>query len=674
MQQIRGRATTPALLCIALLGTFFSVCICGQTPPDTYVDEAVVRGLDFQFLNASPGNGQGFAAVDLDQDGDADLVLTGVADLVQFLENDGNGYFTNRTDVVNPPLIANAGAIAAGDPDGDGDLDILIMSWTDNDRLLRNDGDFQFTDISLQAGLDFRGKSVGGAFGDLNGDGWVDLLIVTGSTGSSLSSDHLFFNDGQGNFLPSSQFAAFSLEEPGMQGMLQDFDLDGDLDIYISNDKGYISGYPNRMFENQGGFFIERSDLGSGVTIDSMGICAGDINLDGKMDIYCTNYQLPHPLLQNDGNFGFSDVTSTYGVGFGIVSWGALFFDHQLDGDLDLLVLDSGFPNRLFVQDGPPPWIDNAPSLGLDSPGYSYCCVQADVDLDGDIDLFTGDHLGNFHLFIHPDEGNGNFIRLDPVAPAPNHFAIGSRVEMFDDTGALLWAVQRGAGQYYKSEGEGILHHGLADAETVAELTVFFPGGATRTLTDLPANETWNLFHPDLLGDGDRDGDVDFDDYLQFVLAVDAGFQSGFEIFDMNGDSSIDIVDLEALLDRYDGPLLDCDEDGVLDLMELFLGSDTDEDGDGLPDDCDLNFIRGDVNIDLAIDIADPIQLLAHLFFGDPCSCIAAVDSNHDNQVNIADPVHLLGYLFSATAAPEAPFPDCGDAQDSYQCLGSGCP
>jgi len=92
MQQIRGRATTPALACIALLGIFFSVSICGQTPPDPYVDEALIRGLNFQYLNASPGNGQGCAAVDLDQDGDADLVLTGVADLVQFLENDGNGY------------------------------------------------------------------------------------------------------------------------------------------------------------------------------------------------------------------------------------------------------------------------------------------------------------------------------------------------------------------------------------------------------------------------------------------------------------------------------------------------------------------------------------------------------------------------------------------------------
>ncbi|HIC22835.1 MAG TPA: hypothetical protein EYO84_05370, partial [Planctomycetes bacterium] len=160
MQQIRVRATTLALPCIALLGTFFSVSICGQTPPVPYVDEAVIRGLDFQFLIGSPGLGQGFAAVDLDQDGDADLVLTGVADLVQFLENDGNGYFTNRTDVVNPPVIANAGAIAAGDPDGDGDLDILIMSWTDNNYLLRNDGGFQFTDISQQVGLDLPGKSV----------------------------------------------------------------------------------------------------------------------------------------------------------------------------------------------------------------------------------------------------------------------------------------------------------------------------------------------------------------------------------------------------------------------------------------------------------------------------------------------------------------------------------
>jgi len=71
-------------------------------------------------------------------------------------------------------------------------------------------------------------------------------------------------------------------------------------------------------------------------------------------------------------------------------------------------------------------------------------------------------------------------------------------------------------------------------------------------------------------------------------------------------------------------------------------------------------FVRGDANGDLALDIADPILTLAHLFSGGAMPCHDAADSNDDGALNVADPVHTLGYLFSSTPAPPAPFPACG--------------
>jgi hypothetical protein len=110
------------------------------------------------------------------------------------------------------------------------------------------------------------------------------------------------------------------------------------------------------------------------------------------------------------------------------------------------------------------------------------------------------------------------------------------------------------------------------------------------------------------------------------------------------------------------------------DLVELYLGSMVDSDGDYLPDSCDSAYLRGDVNIDLSLDVADPIELLHHLFFGTPCPCFAAVDVNDDEVVNIADPVSLLGYLFNAGPDPHFPFPDCGNGLESLTCIESGCP
>lgn len=662
---------------LVLMGILFPHLLPGQSPP--FTDEAAARGLDLFYITSVPDAGAGLAAVDLDQDGDADLVITGLPDQVLFLENDGNGYFTDRTADVNLPPMPTANAVAAGDPDGDGDLDILILCWGQADYLLRNDGDFQFTDIAEQVGLTTVVNGSGAAFADLNGDNWLDLLIVASAPstagGPESSHGHLFYNNGDGTFQesldPIDQITNIFVT---FQGLLQDFDLDGDLDIYLSNDKGCVADYQNYILENSDPLYIDQSDFGAGVSICSMGVAVADVNLDGLMDIFCTNVNEEHPLLLNEGDFNFVNATDDYGLGYGSVGWGTFFFDYGLDGDLDLFILDSMAPNLLYEQQGLLDWVNVAADVNLDGNGLSFCAVPLDVDLDGDIDLATQDCLGYFHLYIHPDEGNGNFIRLDPVAPFPNHFAVGSRIELRNDTGDLFFASQRGGGQYYRSEGEFIFQHGLGDAETVAQLTVVFPGGVSRTLTDLPANHTWKLYHPDLLGDANRNGVIDLEDCSQFLLTAATGFNPGAELFDFDGDSELNASDLETLLDLYDGFLLDCDSDGIVDLMELFLGTATDSNGDGIPDECSGDFIRGDVNIDLMLDISDPIKLLSHLFFGDSVPCFAATDNNHDGLVNIADPVSLLGFLFNSGAAPDAPFPDCGNTSGEEQCLISGCP
>lgn len=90
------------------------------------------------------------------------------------------------------------------------------------------------------------------------------------------------------------------------------------------------------------------------------------------------------------------------------------------------------------------------------------------------------------------------------------------------------------------------------------------------------------------------------------------------------------------------------------------------------------DFIRGDANGSGAVDIADAIYSLDHLFLGGPALCRDAIDSNDDGLVNLADPIHSLAYQFSGGPAPGAPFPACGDdpTADPIECLGPvpACP
>lgn len=104
----------------------------------------------------------------------------------------------------------------------------------------------------------------------------------------------------------------------------------------------------------------------------------------------------------------------------------------------------------------------------------------------------------------------------------------------------------------------------------------------------------------------------------------------------------------------------DCNGNGVLDETDIADGTSPDVDGDGIPDECQLVFVRGDANDDGMVDISDAISSLLYVSGVGFVPCAATTDVNDDAMVNIADPISLLAALFSGGPAPGAPFPDCG--------------
>ena len=579
-----GLAAAYAVLFVSLL---HAPTVSGQLSP--FTEESQARALNQTFA-LSPAFGYGVALVDLDNDGDADVVTFGAASFaIELFENDGSGYFTNRTAGSSIPLQPNASGISAADFDGDGDLDLFVTNWNAANQMFRNLGNFQF-ERAINIGIvsEF-GPSTGSAWGDYDGDGWLDLFVPNWTPGSGMLNipDRLYHNQGDGTFVEVSSTLGLTGLGAGYQGAWFDHDRDGDLDLYISNDKCYGNGLFNRLYENQNGTLVDISTTsGANICIDSMGLAVGDFDGDLKPDIYATNIPAGNPLLlrSNDGRFqNESQSTGTLSFLFG---WGTRFLDFDNDTFQELYVNNINGLNRMYDHNGSFPCGDFATILGVADAQDSYGLAVADVDADGDLDMVTTTMPGPIRLWINHEGEKRNWARFEVVGTHPNLFAVGARVDIrVGDT----WQTQAVvAGGNYKSQDHRIVHFGLADATTVDEVLVVWPGGqVSRTLGSHGANQLWTLFPPSRLGDQDGDGTVDADDF-QALLACAGGLVVGCEVMDFDGDADVDVDDAAAFSLVYAGVDDDCNVNGSSDLVDLFDGTSLDVNANAVPDECEV--------------------------------------------------------------------------------------
>ncbi len=220
-----------------------------------------------------------------------------------------------------------------------------------------------------------------------------------------------------------------------------DHDGDGDLDLFVPNGarerrSSYRAGdpllVPWSLYENAGSRFVDRRDaLGPPAAAWGVGCAVGDVDADGRDDLYVTAAVGGSRLLRNLGG-AFVDATAESGTAVGAFTTSALFFDREGDGDLDLFVtayLDEsrppagpclwkgtpvacgpkGFPPLealLFVNDGSGRFALAPPEDGIAGhPGYGLGAVALDADGDGDADLFAANDSSPNHLFLNRGDG-----------------------------------------------------------------------------------------------------------------------------------------------------------------------------------------------------------------------------------------------------------------------------
>ena len=253
----------------------------------------------------------------------------------------------------------DGGGVAVGDVNNDGLPDLYFTSNVGPNRLYLNKGDYRFEDVTERAGVaDPDGWKTGVTMADVNGDGYVDIYVSAVDVLTMHGHNVLYINNGDGTFTDRTKeygldFAGFST-----QALFFDYDGDGDLDMYLLThsahpERASATHVPrdprrprvgDRLYRNDGGHFVdvsERAGLRGGATRYGLGVVASDLNGDGCPDLYVANdFQEDDFLYYNncDGTFTESIATSVGHTSH--ASMGVDAADFNNDGRPDLMVLD----------------------------------------------------------------------------------------------------------------------------------------------------------------------------------------------------------------------------------------------------------------------------------------------------------------------------------------------
>ncbi len=427
----------------------------------TFTDRASAWGVDFEHV------GCGVSVADYDNDGDLDMYVTSYGPASGFLENDVHILYRNNgpdengqfsfTDValesgvrMTSPVDPDGFSSTWGDYDMDGDLDLFVAGWMDEnngDRLFRNNGAnaeglVTFTDVT-DALTDLASIPVYGfspTFQDMNGDGYPELVIA----------------------------ADFATSQ------------------YLRNDAG-------------AGFTTITAAAGVGLDENGMGATTGDFNNDGLVDWYVTAIMLVggNKLYINQGDHSYEEVSVEAGANQGGWGWGAAAVDIDNDADLDILETNGwnlfDDPSMLYLNNNDGTFTESAVSLGMNHVTQGRGIILLDHDMDGDVDVLFLSHIDPVYLFrndLTKDTGAGWLrVRLDNCGLSSlTPDGVGAHLEL---TSAGLtqhrWIT---AAPSYLGQGEMVAHFGIDDATSIDELRVTWPNGFSRVFIGPDTNQT----------------------------------------------------------------------------------------------------------------------------------------------------------------------------------------
>jgi len=336
-----------------------------------------------------------------------------------------------------------AGGVVVEDLDGDGLLDVMVSGWGAREqlRIYRNRGDGAFEDRTDDSGLVGITGGLNLVHADYDNDGDADVLVLRGGWmgEAGRQPNSLLRNRGDGWFEDVTEASGLLSFHPTQTAGWADYDLDGDLDLFIGNETsgsaglpwadptgGRVAAYvhPCTLYRNDGdGAFQDVTGEAGLRTVGFVkGVAWGDVDGDERPDLYLSRYSEPNLLFRNRGpdvlgTWTFEDVTKQAGVADPLHSFPTWFWDYDQDGDLDLFVSGyrgdigdvaaehlglphSGANPALYQNRGDGTFQDVAATAGLSTMLLAMGASYGDVDGDGFPDFYAGTGDPNLHSLM----------------------------------------------------------------------------------------------------------------------------------------------------------------------------------------------------------------------------------------------------------------------------------
>lgn len=528
----------------------------GESPGFRLADVTQSAGIDFKHHSGAFGAkylpetlGPGCAFLDYDNDGWQDILFVNGCDwpgheqpgertgALKLYRNNRDGTFSDVTRKAGLDVRMYGLGVAVGDYNNDGFIDIFVSGVGQN-RLFRNTGRGTFQDVTKQSGLGGRlGFSTSCLWFDYDRDGWLDLFVCnyvrwSPETDVFCSADGrhksyctpeayhgttcwLFRNRGNGTFEDvTAKAGLFDNSSKSLGVALLDANLDGWPDLFVANDT-----QPNKLYRNQRNGTFQEVALRSGVAFSAdgkaragMGVDAADFDNSGRSSVVVTNFDREMLALYRSSTEGlFSDLAPETSLGRDTMhnlGFGCFFFDANLDGNLDLLVVNGHIDNvvqnvsstpyaqapKLFLNNGGGKLSDVASRLGggFANPKIGRGAAYGDFDNDGDLDILITTNQGPAYLYRNDQTSGNRSLRLTLEGTKSNRSAIGAKVKIVYD-GAQQASRHVKSGSSYLSQSELPVTFGTGRRPSVDRLIVEWPSGRVEDFKNVRTGQAYTI-------------------------------------------------------------------------------------------------------------------------------------------------------------------------------------
>ncbi len=442
---------------------------------------------------------QGLAVADISGDGLDDIYMTRASEAAVdprdfFFVNGSTIPLADRSETYQiNDLGISRGAVFA-DIDNDGDFDLLNGQEDGQNHLYENNGNQTFSDMTAQSGIEaLAGQKTTSVIAfDCENDGDVDLFCV-----NSQARNEQYLNNGSGRFT-RVDYGFNDADESGiysMSGSAADFDMDGDIDIYVAKRSG-----PNRLFVNDGsGRFTDRAaQLGVDLAaVDCNGVVWADLDNDADLDLLVTTNsenKIPDIKLQlfrNNGNGTFSSMTNQVNIDYH--GYSACVADFDNDSDLDIITTHEGTVGEFWRNDGD--WSFNV----VDDTGAEIfngdvrAATVFDVDNDGDQDLLANRNDASNMFLRNNLDNNYHYLKVRAFGPNGNLGGFGTKIWLYEsgklgNPQALIGYREIMSATGHQSQYSPTQHFGLG-LENRCELLAQFTDGTWLALRNINADQ-----------------------------------------------------------------------------------------------------------------------------------------------------------------------------------------